>query len=178
MLVVIDYGHGGIDSGGVGAGGTHESDITIRIGKKVINYLNKAGIQTLETRKGNEFVTLNDRCKIINNSGAGLCVSIHNNSSVEKAAAYNAVYVQSLGHKSEELANFINERLKIKIPWPNAGIKVDNFQINRNTNCPSCLVECGFISNVWEEQMLKLDYIDDLFAQAIAVGITDYIANH
>ena len=59
--------------------------------------------------------------------------------------------------------------------WPDGGIKVANLHMNRETKCPSILVECGFISNPEQEQQLNKPEMQDKIARAIAEGLLDHI---
>ncbi len=187
MLVGIDDGHAvteipGVDHGAVGPAGSNEGDNTHSIGGKVIFYLQNAGLETFETGGNSGIGTsgtveeqLRDRANAINAAGCDACVSIHNNSEDTGAAQYISVWVQELGGKAELLAGCINNQLKT-IPWPNVGIRTANFYMNRKTNCPSCIVETGFISNEYEEQRLQSEDFRDRLARCIARGITDYKA--
>jgi N-acetylmuramoyl-L-alanine amidase len=185
MLVAIDEGHAvseipKTDHGAVGPKGSNEGDNTYVIGAKVIHYLHMVGIKTLETGgksgigiKGTVNQRLKARTDAINRANCDICVSIHNNSEPTGKAQYISVWVQSLKGKAEILAECINDQLKT-IPWPNAGIKVKNLHMNRETKCPSCVVETGFISNPYEEGRLQDEDMRDRLAQCIARGINTY----
>ncbi len=82
-LVVIDAGHGGMDSGAIGTRGTMEKDINLEFAKLLAKTLTKEkGFRVIMTREKDEFIPLQDRTRIANNAGADFFVSIHCNSSL------------------------------------------------------------------------------------------------
>jgi N-acetylmuramoyl-L-alanine amidase len=58
---------------------------------------------------------------------------------------------------------------------PDKGVKTANFAVLRGTIMPSALVECMFISNQEENQLIRQTYYQNLCAQAIAEGILTYM---
>ena len=80
LLVVIDPGHGGKDSGAPGLGGLLEKDVVLPIGKRVASILEQNGVQAVLTRDADFFVELQGRVDIAERVNATLFVSIHANS--------------------------------------------------------------------------------------------------
>ena len=82
-LVVIDAGHGGMDSGAIGTRGTLEKDINLDFAKALAKVLSKEpNIRVIMTREKDEFIPLQDRTRMANEAGADFFVSIHCNSSL------------------------------------------------------------------------------------------------
>ncbi len=80
--VVIDPGHGGDDSGAVGARNLLEKDVTLDLGFRVREILEREhGIRVILTRSEDVFVPLARRTAIANNSGAKVFISLHTNAS-------------------------------------------------------------------------------------------------
>lgn len=77
--VMIDAGHGGRDSGGIGFTGIREKDIVLDVAKRLQDKLNSNGIDARLTRSDDTFVPLSDRAAITNNSEVDLFISIHAN---------------------------------------------------------------------------------------------------
>jgi N-acetylmuramoyl-L-alanine amidase len=77
--VVVDAGHGGRDTGAIGARGVREKDLALAIAKKVAARLKALGFQVVMTRTKDVFVSLDDRTRIANEARADLFVSIHCN---------------------------------------------------------------------------------------------------
>jgi N-acetylmuramoyl-L-alanine amidase len=77
-LVVLDPGHGGIDTGTKGPSGQEEKDIVLNFAQCLRERLEKSGkYRVLLTRTDDTFVPLADRVRIAREAGAALFVSIH-----------------------------------------------------------------------------------------------------
>jgi len=77
-LVVLDPGHGGIDTGTKGPGGEEEKDIVLNLAQRLRDRVEKTGkYRVLMTRSDDTFVPLADRARIARDAGAVLFVSIH-----------------------------------------------------------------------------------------------------
>jgi N-acetylmuramoyl-L-alanine amidase len=77
-LVVLDPGHGGIDTGTKGPHGEEEKDIVLSFAQRLRARLEKSGkCRVLLTRTDDTFVALADRVRIARDAGAWLLVSIH-----------------------------------------------------------------------------------------------------
>ena len=78
-IIVIDPGHGGKDSGGIGLDKRMEKTAVLQIAKKVKYYLQKEGYKVFLTRKGDYFISLQNRTHFANYKKASLFISIHCN---------------------------------------------------------------------------------------------------
>jgi N-acetylmuramoyl-L-alanine amidase len=77
-LVVLDPGHGGIDTGTKAPGGEQEKDIVLNFAQRVRERVEKTGkYRVLMTRSDDTFIPLDDRVRIARGAGAALFVSIH-----------------------------------------------------------------------------------------------------
>jgi N-acetylmuramoyl-L-alanine amidase len=77
-LVVLDPGHGGIDTGTKGPGGEEEKDIVLDFAKRLRGRIEALGkYRVLMTRSDDTFVPLADRVRIAREAGASLFISIH-----------------------------------------------------------------------------------------------------
>jgi N-acetylmuramoyl-L-alanine amidase len=77
-LVVLDPGHGGIDTGTHGPNGEEEKDIVLNFAQRLRERIEKTGkYRVLMTRTDDTFVALPDRVRIARDAGAALFVSIH-----------------------------------------------------------------------------------------------------
>lgn len=95
-VVVIDAGHGGTDPGKVGVDGSLEKDINLAVAKRLKTYLEQDDIRVIMTRETDtglysdtdsrkKMADMKKRCEIIEESGADLVVSIHQNSYHEES---------------------------------------------------------------------------------------------
>ena len=78
MTIVLDPGHGGVDSGAIGPGGAVEKTIVYEFTSELAQKLEASGrYRVVLTRHGDEFVSLADRVKIARDENAALLISIH-----------------------------------------------------------------------------------------------------
>jgi len=93
--IVLDPGHGGEDPGAVGRRGTREKIVVIDIVRRLKKKLEKQGFEVILTRDSDKLVSLTDRAKTGNGRRADLFVSIHANSSPNRAACGLETYFLS-----------------------------------------------------------------------------------
>ncbi len=85
--VVIDAGHGGHDTGTIGAGGLLEKDLVLDVALRLGNLIEqRMGAEVVYTRSDDTFIPLQERTRIANESHADLFLSIHANSSPQRSA--------------------------------------------------------------------------------------------
>lgn len=98
LIIAVDAGHGGEDSGAVGANGTHEKDVTLAIAKALRDQLNgRAGISAVLTREGDYFIPLVERRRIARDKHrADIFVSVHADAAPSRAARGASVFALSL----------------------------------------------------------------------------------
>ena len=157
-IVVIDPGHGGIDSGAIGLNGIMEKDIVLRIAKAMVrlNTNTKSDFEIYLTRYKDTLISLSDRTRLAKTLKADLFISLHCNQSENPKARGLEVYVNVKGgsflRESVMLAYNLEKQIKTKLGFESRGVKFGNFQVLRETTkyYPSVLVELGFLSN-WDE---------------------------
>jgi N-acetylmuramoyl-L-alanine amidase len=86
-------------------------------------------------------------------------------------------HYQSTREKSVMLARRVQTRVGAVAVGENRGVKPANLSVLRNTFCPACLVEVGFISNPTDVAYLKKPWYRQKIAVAIAEGIAEYLAS-
>jgi N-acetylmuramoyl-L-alanine amidase len=94
-VIVIDAGHGGKDSGAVGAKNSFEKDITLAIALKTGEYIkqNIKNVTVIYTRDNDTFIELRDRANIANKNKADLFISIHANWAKSKNIQGTETYI-------------------------------------------------------------------------------------
>lgn len=96
VVVAIDPGHGGRDSGAIGPDGLEEKNVTLRIARDLYRRLSKVtGIKPILTRTGDYYVGLAERRRIAHEHHADLFVSIHADSSPYHSPKGSTVYALS-----------------------------------------------------------------------------------
>lgn len=183
--IAIDPGHGGSDSGAVGAF-SKEKDITLAISKKVASLLNAAGANVVMTRTTDVDVyapydgaveELQARSNIGNAAKADVFISIHIDSFDSPSAGGVTAYYNSKTPYDYGLANYIHQQNMKATNFSDRGVKTANFYVLLHTNMPATLLELGFISNPSEEQALNTEAQQQNFAESIVKGLADYF-NH
>ncbi len=80
MRIVVDAGHGGWDLGTVGRRGLLEKDLVLEIAQRLGKLLeSRLGADVIYTRQDDNYIPLDDRAQIANQSQADLFVSVHAN---------------------------------------------------------------------------------------------------
>jgi len=98
FTVIVDPGHGGIDTGAKGVSGTIEKEITLQFAEILKKRLEETGrYNVLLTRTDDRFVALGDRVEFARDNGADLFVSIHANSFRGRSIRGTIVYTLSDG---------------------------------------------------------------------------------
>jgi N-acetylmuramoyl-L-alanine amidase len=116
--IVIDPGHGGIETGAKGKFGLLEKDVTLAISLKLRDILEKnLASRVFLTRDKDTDVALESRAALANNHKADLFISIHANGSLRKNARGSETYFLSLNATDEDsrrLAYLENESGKLQ----------------------------------------------------------------
>ena len=104
-IIVIDAGHGGVDSGTIGVTGIYEKNLVLSYAKAIKEKLLKSGKYRVQlTRDGDYFIPLRERVAIARKAGANLFVSIHADSADDMAARGLSVYTVSEKSSDKEAA--------------------------------------------------------------------------
>ena len=175
--VYINAGHGNAqvynsDQGAVNPRlGLRENQLAAKVAEMVVPYLQKVGY----TVRSWQDDALGAIARDVNNWGADVCVSIHCNS----VADPNPQGVETLvypGYAEDlRLAKCVQAQVVESVTFPDRGVKFrTDLGILSIPRCPAILVEMGFISN--DVEGLFIDTEADVYARAIARGITDYVA--
>lgn len=103
--IVLDAGHGGVDPGAIGVGGTHEKEITLAMAREIRRQLEQTGRYRVQmTRDEDTFVRLRDRIAIARQHNADLFVSIHADSMGNRETRGASVYTLSENASDSEAA--------------------------------------------------------------------------
>jgi N-acetylmuramoyl-L-alanine amidase len=174
VVVVIDPGHGGHDSGAPGLGGLLEKDVVLPIGRRIASVLQQNGIQVVLTRDTDYFVTLQGRVDIADQANANLFVSVHANSvnSRPDVSGLETYYYDSgLG-----LARVVHSTILQSIPTlKDRGVRKARFYVLRKSSMPSILVETGYMTGQEDNPRLGSPEYQNRMAEAIANGILLYL---
>ncbi|MCX4253991.1 MAG: N-acetylmuramoyl-L-alanine amidase [Bacilli bacterium] len=182
-IIIVDAGHGGADPGTI-SNDIYESNINLAISKFLELELTKVGATVILTRDGNYDLSspnarwrkksdFDNRIKLINNSGANMYLSIHLNYLTD--SKYSGAQVFYNNEENKEIAMVIQETLNNKLQ-NNRDIKKipqKTYMYDKLT-VPGVLIECGFLSNPKEKNLLN----SSSYQQKIATTIKDALINY
>ena len=171
--VFIGVGHGGSDPGAV-ANGTKEKDLNLSIALVCQAELERHGVDVRMSRTKDENDTLGDEIRECNAFGPDLAVDIHNNAGGGDGAE---VFYHHGGGKGRVLAENILAEM-VKLGQNSRGAKVrtnsagnDYYGFIRETSCPAVIVECAFVDNATDLQIVATEAKRKEMGVAIAKGI-------
>ncbi|MFN7518583.1 MAG: N-acetylmuramoyl-L-alanine amidase [Dolichospermum sp.] len=174
ILVVIDPGHGGKDSGAPGLGGLLEKDVVLPISTKLARILEQNGVQVVLTRDADFFVELQGRVDIAKRVNATVFVSIHANS-VDNRPDVNGleVYYYDSGYG---LAETVRQTILQNISTlNNRGTRKARFYVLRKNSMPAILVETGYMTGREDNPRLGSSDYQSRMAEGIARGVLNYL---
>ena len=192
--IVLDAGHGGEDGGAVSPDGVVESDLNLAITRRLRDVLLFLGRDTVLTRTGEdaiyspEAVTLREkkvsdlknRVALINALPHAVLLSIHQNSMPQHPAVHGAQVFSNPQEPAAGLAQSIQQALNLTVNTGNektAKAIGDSVYLMKHITCPGVLVECGFLSNSHEAQLLRQPEQQKRLVAAIVAGYLNF-GNH
>ena len=183
-LILVDAGHGGSDPGMIGVGGLEEKGINLSISLLLRDTLEKSGYSVIMTREEDKGLydssaankkaqDMQRRIAMIREYAPVLSVSIHQNSYPDPAIKGAQVFYYTSSVEGKQLAKRLQERLvKGLDPQNHRQAKAnDSYYLLKKTACPIVIVECGFLSNRQEADLLSDSVYQERVAWNIFMGI-------
>ncbi|MFH0915348.1 MAG: N-acetylmuramoyl-L-alanine amidase [bacterium] len=180
-LICVDPGHGGTDTGAIGATGTLEKDFNLGIALLLAQSLRDAGLRTIMTRQDDTLPTLQQRAEIANAALASLFVSVHNNAHSDADANGTETFYwgtpEAYSAEGKLLADAIQRNLLAALGSADRGARTHwrNLVVLAETCMTAALAEVGFVTNPEEEAKLKTPAYQKAAAQGIAKGVLEYL---
>lgn len=175
LRVIIDAGHGGRDKGAVW-GGVRESDLNLKVARRVEASLKSRGYPVTMIRRSDVFVDLRRRAQISNKYRNCIFISIHFNATLNTGVRGAETFY--VGKRGSFLAKAIQSHLVDNLKVRDRGYKFKKFSVLNHTLCPAVLVECGFISNSYERLRCNSSSYQTAAARAIVSGVERYDRAH
>lgn len=185
-VIVIDAGHGGQDPGKIGTKGTLEKDINLNISFYLKEILESQNITVILTReKDIDLATdssnfkssdMRNRVAFIQKNKPDLVISIHQNSYTSTHVYGAQCFYYTPSEDSKLLASYLQKQIiACTNQTKTREIKSnEDYYLLKNSNVPTVIVECGFLSNPKEEHLLLQDNYQRKMAWAIHLGILNY----
>lgn len=187
-VIMLDPGHGGYGAPGTySTSSVYEHEVTYSIAEKTAEILRKYGATVIVTRGDNEALFLSERVDMIREQNPDVFVSIHcDGSENESWFGTHTFYYKNY---SMPLADAIHTQLvkayrsyvytdtaSEEYADVDVGCKFFPYMVTRVEECPSVLVECGYLTNPADAAFLTSQDGQLVTATAIAQGIADYFA--
>lgn len=171
--VFLGVGHGGKDPGAIG-NGFEEADLNLSIALACQAELIRHGVTVGMSRTKDENDDLNEEIRECNAFDPDLAVDIHNNAGGGDGA--EAYYHHGGGTGKTLAENILAEIVKIGQNSRGAKIKKnangdDYFGFIRQTVCPAVIVECAFVDNAKDIQIIDTAAEQKKMGVAVAKGI-------
>lgn len=189
--VILDAGHGGMDSGAVSIYGDEEKHLNLAVTKKIGAFLESAGIRVIYTRSEDSMVEsemvggsrknrdLMGRVEAARREPDALFVSIHMNTlPIEKYKGLQVFY-SDRNDANRPLAQVVQNAVI-------ASLQPDNNRTAKNAegkifildriDQPAILIECGFLTNAEEANLLKDELYQAKLAYVLTRPILDFLS--
>ena len=188
ITIAIDAGHGGIDGGTVGVtSGKDENYLNLQYSLCLEDILKKYSINVVMTRKNlgglyspfAENKKLDDmarRKQIVDNSGADVLLSLHMNSFPLQSSRGAQVFFKPGDEKSAILAQCIQSVFLQTLPNARSSTSIGDYFMLNEFEIPCVIIECGYLSNPEEEQLLLQEEYKTLVCGSIFVGLLAFLS--
>ena len=186
FTIVIDAGHGGID-GGVQVDSVKESTLNLQYAKTLGKLLDNAGFNVVYTRtndnglyglptKGFKLRDMKARKKIIDDARPNMVISVHMNKFPQSSRGGPQVFYQQGKKDGQLLANSVQQVFN-EFTQLNREALSGDYYVCREVDCPSIIVECGFLSNASDFYNLQQQDYQQKICNMIFNGIMLYLYN-
>lgn len=183
LKIVIDPGHSPKRSipydGAVGPSGLLEYEANYKIAQSAKEYLESKGATVYMSKDEREQMGLRDRTKKVEELGAHLFISIHNNALPDHIDPFARDRGFSIFYYYPHSVPFARamERSFIKnIGIPSEGVLEADFSVTRNLpQVPSILIENTYMMIPYQEELLRQDRFINMLGNAISEGVINYI---
>lgn len=188
QVILVDAGHGGVDSGMVGIGELKEKGINLEIAMKLKEILEKKGFTVVMTReedkglyedgtKNMKAQDLQNRIELIRKYAPVISVSIHQNSYSDPAIKGPQVFYYEDSESGKALALAIQELMnqELSIARPRVAKGNRTYYLLKRSPGVINIVECGFLTNPEEAALLQTEAYQTKVAGAVADGIVTYL---
>ena len=193
-IVILDAGHGGEDGGAVAENGIREKDINLQMTKKIALFFDLFGIRYITVREDDRLIgdntlptvrerkvsDIHQRMALVEQTPAAVLLSIHQNYYIREKYSGTQVFYAPRAEGSSEMASAVQSAVvRMLQPDNQRQIKPTEgtvYLLDRATKT-SIMVECGFLSNREETNLLINSQYQKKLSYCIIRGICEYINN-
>ena len=193
-VVVVDAGHGGADGGVTGKRtGVKESDLNLKVAKLLGEYLVAGGYRVIYTRQNDTMHTHPDvrdnkkradmfkRGDIINAAKPDAMISVHMNFYSASSRRGAQVFFDRYSEQGRRFADIMQEIINRDLNSDNGGraytaLSAEKYLLSCSPY-PSIIVECGFLSNPFDEANLTDKNYQTKLEYTLFLGIDGFLKN-
>jgi N-acetylmuramoyl-L-alanine amidase len=178
LVICLDPGHGGAESGALGCGGKREADFNLGIALKLRDLLAKEGAKVIMTRSGDTDVSLEQRVQIANENNVDILLSIHNNALPDGRDPWTEHGTSSYWYhpQSAEFAHKLKEGVQKEIAFGDLATRWQNLALIRPSGELAVLAEIGFMVNPDEYAYLEQNAGQEKSAQGLLDGLVQFLS--
>lgn len=183
ITVVLDAGHGGKDAGSYGPNGEVEKDLTLALVQKIKSLNSGSPINWVLTRNEDVYLSPMERVNLGKAQKADLFISIHMDAAPknEESKTGLTVYVAKVGYPNTEsslllasgMVNAFANNYSLSVS-PSPTQRQVGIAVLQNNECPSVLIEAGYMTNEKDLAYLKSEAGQAAIAQNILAAINNY----
>jgi N-acetylmuramoyl-L-alanine amidase len=180
--LVVDAGHGGKDFG-VAANGLYEKNITLKIAEKIKLLSTEYGIEVILTRSSDLYMSPLEKSDFANAQRADALISVHVNAAEKSQLQQSGFEVVLSAKNAQEFSSVLLGSAILQSLQPN--FKVLQSLQNRTVGIwildksilPAALIECGYLTDMSDADLLRDDAGIELIARQILSGAALYANN-
>lgn len=189
--IILDAGHGGMDSGCVGINGCYEKDINLTIVKNLEQLLTVSGFEVILTRsedvsiyddgvegiRNQKVSDMENRLEIVQAYPDSIFLSIHQNQFTQSEYFGGQMFYTTNNAGNFQLAQIMQSCFAELQPGNDREIKlIDNdLYLFKDTKQVALLIECGFLSNETDAYNLTDSEYQKKVAFTIYKGLLQYL---
>jgi len=199
LKVLIDPGHGGEDSGSTGSLGVSEKDVTLALGRKLVEVLETSEAISPELIRTDDYsISLDQRAGLANHRQGELLISLHLGTTFTAIPTGFSIYYWSpttasptaapssstvrpwdqeqepYWEKSRMLGSLMQEELLWAIPWSSSGVLPADIYLLRRVRMPAIMLELGSLNHPEEASQLQKPEFQEAVAKAVIQAIIKY----
>jgi N-acetylmuramoyl-L-alanine amidase len=175
-IIIVDPGHGGVDTGAPGPGPLNEKDVVLAMSLYLRDMLTDAGAEVIMTRSEDIDLNLYDRPERIDRFNADLFISVHCNAHAPDAPAteiHGLMILYNYAH-NEILADIMLQTMAEETELPAFRTWRRNIAVIRHPHIPSVLVEAGYMMHPHDNWYILHPAGQKDLARAMMEGLKNY----
>jgi N-acetylmuramoyl-L-alanine amidase len=174
--IVLDPGHGGGDSGTVGARGTLEKELTLRTAILLYDKLRASGANVILTRTNDTYFSLRSRVSTSQYHSADAFISLHYDSIIDRSVrGMTTYYFHSF---QRPLAEAVHSSTLDQTKLKDRGARYGDYHVIRENNQRAILIELGYLSNPTEETTVTSPQYQEMAATGIFNGLAKFFKSN